>query len=412
MLINNVIDDVNVGRPCVQAVDLDEGRTWTVVGSDYRQVAPVEEWLEYLRRAQGASPHTVRSYATAMAQWWQLLDAVAVEWNAADLVTLGAFKAFLRTGRSVGVLKLQGEERAVRKDSTVEQRTHAVVSFYAYQRDVHGVPVHERLVRPARSGRPRYRRSLHHLGSRSAVSHRSVGRPAPREVPRRKILTPAQAAAILDACAQWDDQRLRWVGRLRERLFFETLAETGMRLGEALGLRHIDWIPGRGDQPAVEVAPRDDLPWARSKGMRRRRHLFVSDRLERLYGHYLWSLHDLGIDSSIANLDMWPVFVCLRQPHRFQPWKPSSVNDAVRRIKRQLGDAVPADWTPHWFRHTHATALLLGGTSPVAVMWRLGHADIQTTINHYGWVTSDAELKALGDWRRFCDGWAIEEPGA
>ena len=44
-------------------------------------------------------------------------------------------------------------------------------------------------------------------------------------------------------------------------------------------------------------------------------------------------------------------------------------------------------------------------------MWRLGHADIQTTINHYGWVTSDAELKALGDWRRFCDGWATAEPG-
>jgi hypothetical protein len=52
----NVFDDVNVGRPCVQAVDLDEGRTLTVVGSDSLPVVRVEEWLEYVRRAEGASP--------------------------------------------------------------------------------------------------------------------------------------------------------------------------------------------------------------------------------------------------------------------------------------------------------------------------------------------------------------------
>ena len=43
--------------------------------------------------------------------------------------------------------------------------------------------------------------------------------------------------------------------------------------------------------------------------------------------------------------------------------------DALRR--KGVG---PAGWTPHWFRHSHATALLLAGTPEWVVTRRLGHA--------------------------------------
>jgi integrase/recombinase XerD len=46
------------------------------------------------------------------------------------------------------------------------------------------------------------------------------------------------------------------------------------------------------------------------------------------------------------------------------------------------------------------------------VMRRLGHADIQTTLNLYGWVTEDAELRTLADWRAFCAGWRGWETSA
>jgi hypothetical protein len=39
-------------------------------------------------------------------------------------------------------------------------------------------------------------------------------------------------------------------------------------------------------------------------------------------------------------------------------------------------------------------------------MRRLGHADIQTTLEHYGWVTEDAELRAVADWTAYTAGWA------
>jgi hypothetical protein len=45
-------------------------------------------------------------------------------------------------------------------------------------------------------------------------------------------------------------------------------------------------------------------------------------------------------------------------------------------------------------------------------MRRLGHADIQTTLNLYGWVSEDAELAALADWRAFCAGWRGLDSGS
>jgi integrase/recombinase XerD len=35
-------------------------------------------------------------------------------------------------------------------------------------------------------------------------------------------------------------------------------------------------------------------------------------------------------------------------------------------------------------------------------MRRLGHADIQTTLGLYGWVSEDAELAALAGWGALC----------
>src|SRR5260370_116432 len=66
----------------VQRVLLDGQRTWTVTGDDHLPAGPVEEYLEFLRVAQQASPNTVRSYATSLARWWQ--DLTTARWAVAD----------------------------------------------------------------------------------------------------------------------------------------------------------------------------------------------------------------------------------------------------------------------------------------------------------------------------------------
>lgn len=198
---------------------------------------------------------------------------------------------------------------------------------------------------------------------------------------------------------------------MRDRLLWSLLAESGLRLGEALGLQHQDWHTGRGDTPFVEVVPRDgDPPGARVKGGHYRR-VFVSDELDRLYGEYLWQLCQAGADLAVPDLDQAPVFVNLAGGSRFAPWRPESVYDLVARLRRELDGQVPATWTPHWLRHSHATALLLSRVPVHVVSRRLGHADVQTTLQLYAHVTEDADLQAAARWQAFTAGWRLSAPG-
>ena len=287
-------------------------------------------------------------------------------------------------------------------------RVTAVMSFYRYHADAHGVAVASRLYRTTgRHRHSRYVSALAHTARgkrREPVVHvrRNDGRPVP-------VLSPAQVEAILDDCAQLDPLSGEWVGSLRDRLVFATLAEAGLRLGECLALRHCDWRTGRGATPSIEVVPRDDHPHGLRVKYGRYRRVYVSDDLERLYSEYLWRLVDAGAADEVDLEDHY-VFVNLTRGERFAPLRTETVYAKVRAIKSHLGPFVPDDWTPHWFRHSHATALLLAGCPDHVVMRRLGHADIQTTLNLYGWVTEDAELAALGDWQSFCH-WRGEPDG-
>jgi integrase len=181
------------------------------------------------------------------------------------------------------------------------------------------------------------------------------------------------------------------------------LAETGLRLGEALGLQHRDWHTGCGDTPFIEVIDREHPHGVRAKSGYRR--LYVSDELDRLYGEYVWRLCEAGADLAVDDFDASYVFVNLDREPRFAPWRPETVYDLVERLRRQLAGQVPRTWTPHWMRHSHATALLLSGVPVHVVSRRLGHADVQTTLNTYAHVTEDAEMRAVADWQAFTVGW-------
>lgn len=51
--------------------------------------------------------------------------------------------------------------------------------------------------------------------------------------------------------------------------------------------------------------------------------------------------------------------------------------------------------TPHWLRHTHALLLDRAGATLPEMRRRLGHADIQTTVNVYGGMIGDVRADVL-----------------
>ncbi len=392
----------------VQRICFSDGRpdSYTVVGPDALPIAQAREYLRFLVE-QGASPHTVRGYAYGLADWFTVLAAAGQSWDDFPTSVFGRFLVYLRTGDLPGDTRIGPAEQRLAA-SSVQQRAAAVLSMYRYHADANHVHTpYDRLF----TTRGRWRHQRRYVGMLDGVGPQRQGaHPVYRtRSPGRSatpVLLPEQVNAIIDACALQDDVGV-WTGGqsgLRNRLLLAVLAETGMRLGEALSLRHNDVHIGGGGTPYIEVVDRQDHP----HGVRVKtgpRRIYIGDDLAALYSEYVWQLVQMAADIAVADLPTHFVFVNLTHGVRFAAMRPETVYEKVRSIKRICGGAVPPDWTPHWMRHTHATALLLAGVAPHVVMRRLGHADVQTTLSTYGWVTADAELRSLAEWKNFTAGW-------
>lgn len=382
----------------------DGGRTWTVVDGAYRTVTPVEEWLEAHRQVW--SPNTVRGYATGLAQWWTFLEqrGEAAGWATLGVPAVSGFLSWLRNGRTVEH-SIVGDAQTAPSPETLEARLAALISFYRWHGAVNDVPVAGKLLR----GRPRCgpaRGLLSYLDGRGEAQPSSLVRV--RTIKRRDrppLLLPQQVQAILDGCAVYDPKSGEWQGNLRDRFLFALLAESGMRLGEALGMRVNEFVMGRGGTPYIEIVAREDNPNGARVKMLRSRRVYVGTDLERLYADYLTHLvcraAEFGITISPDEL----LFRNLDRAPRLSPLREGTVRDKVAALKRRrIG---PNDWTPHWFRHSHATALLLSGTPEWVVSRRLGHAHVQTTLDLYGWLSEDEALRAAANWKRYTDGWKV-----
>ena len=256
-----------------------------------------------------------------------------------------------------------------------------------------GVGLGGDLVRLVHGGRAVYKPMLEHIARRHGRERAVVRVRTPRRV-APPVLTPAQIDAMCDACASWDaaSRAVRAAG-----CGTACCGSCWPRPGCGWAKR---WGCSTGTGTPAAVTPRSSrwcpaTPGARSAGQGQRyRRLFISDELDRLYGEYLWQLCDAGADLAVPDLDAAQVFVNLAGGTRFAPWRPDSVYDLVNRLRRDLAGQVPQAWTPHWMRHSHATALLLAGVPVHVVSRRLGHADVQTTLELYAHVTEDAELRA------------------
>jgi integrase/recombinase XerD len=187
---------------------------------------------------------------------------------------------------------------------------------------------------------------------------RAVSLKAAKKLPR--VLTLEQMQALLDSCEH-----------LRDRLLLAMLYDTGMRIGEALGLRHNDIAAAERE---ITVVRRDNDNGARAKSITSRT-VPVSAELVRLYADYLHAEYgDLDSDYVFVNLWGCPVG---------RPWTYAAVYDLVRRLRRRTG----VDFDPHWIRHTAATRMLRDGISLEVVARLLGHSDVTVTATTYGHLT-------------------------
>lgn len=343
--------------------------SWTVLDGDLVTVAAAERFLAHLAAIE-RSPNTVRAYAHSLALWFEWLALRERGWEVAEVEDVSEFVRWLRApADNVIVLDISASRRA---ESTVNRHLAAVFGFYDFHARA-GVELAESLVAWRRVPRGSYKPFLHHVTAGRPIPTRPVKLKAPRRLPGS--LTVAEVTTILAACT-----------RLRDRFLFALLAETGMRIGQALGLRHADFVSRHRE---VTIVPRaDNVNGARAK-TRTTTTLPVSAPLVRLYSSYMHT--EFGdIDSDYVFVNLWADPV--GRPLRYQ---------AVAKLVGRLRETTGISFTPHLLRHTRATELIRAGVPIEIVSRMLTHRSVTTTSDTYLHLTINdvrAELIRAGVW--------------
>lgn len=182
-----------------------------------------------------------------------------------------------------------------------------------------------------------------------------VGEPKPRGLER------AQIDAVLAVIPR---------GQRRDRLLFRLLAETGLRISEALQL----------DIDDLDLTLNDEHLRVLGKRGQRRTVLLDDPQLVRLLRRYLKE----------TQARHGPLFRPLKngdgQPLRYQ---------TIQARWAAYCATAGVSCTLHQLRHSHATALVQDGVSLATIRKRLGHKHIQTTLRYAEQSdnVADAELR-------------------
>lgn len=350
----------------VQLVVMPDGaESWTLLDGDGEVVAPVEAYLAHLL-ALDRSPTTARTYATSLKLWFEFLACIEVGWDAAKVEHVSRFVAWLRAP-AANVVVLEGGD-ARRCAATVNKHLAALFSFYDYHAR-NGVALAEALVAWRRSSRGGYKPFLHHVTAGRPVPSRPLRVREPRRLAH--TLSEEQVLALVGACSH-----------LRDRFLLCLLAETGMRIGQALGLRHCDFVSHRCE---VEIVPRaDNANGARAKTLEAVT-VPVSAGLVRLYSAYMFDEY--------GETDSDYVFVNLFAEPYGEPLNYDAVHKLVGRLRARTGIV----FNLHMLRHSRATELLRNGVPLEVVSKLLTHRSTATTSGTYSHLDAEDLRAALVD---------------
>lgn len=337
--------------------------SWLVIDDNGLPIAPIQEFVRHLEFTE-KSPNTIRAYAHHLKLFWEFLDDERDNWHAISINHLARFIHWLRSKDSQIICFTSTSKRA---ETTVNSIMTCLSSFYRYHKQLGNTQVE--LNEPSTyATHQRYRSFLHHIHKHNPIYKKIISLKKTHKMP--KTLSKNQIEVILAACLN-----------TRDRLLIALLYETGLRIGQALGLQHEDiqsW------DNVIQIIPREHLiNGARTKS-RKPYIVHVSPNLMELYTTYI---NEFLINEPLHQ----HVFINLKtcEPLKYQ---------SVRSLFNRLFKKTKIEITPHMFRHTHATELIRQGWEAHLVQKRLGHVSIQTTLDIYSHLDTQDLKNAYEDY--------------
>lgn len=336
---------------------VDGGHRWVVVDAELMLHHEATAFLACLAGAS-RSPNTLRAYAGRVAMFLGWCESDGADWRSVSLADLARFKHWAEV-TPIGAGRC-------RQGSTVNALLTAVCELLRFcaRAGMIETVVAERLCQPRwlRFAPPGF--DAGESGQFRMLRARSLKARAETVFP--EALTAEASQAVLAGCR-----------RPRERFVVVLLRDSGLRIGEALGLRREDMhlLPdSRSLGCAVvgahlHVRHRANPNGALAKS-RFPRTVPASDDIVVAYGDYQAERCSVvgaeGNDMVLVNLYHQPLGAAMGY---------RAVKDFFDRLARSCGFAV----RPHMLRHTAATNWVRAGVPLDVVQRLLGHASLAST---------------------------------
>ncbi|WP_081143762.1 tyrosine-type recombinase/integrase [Bacillus cereus] len=338
-------------------------------------VMPVMKYLKYLDKT-GKSPNTQKTYCYSLKHFFTYLEETNKNYKCIRLDDLIEFVGWLRSPyKCLKVTPIQ-KEIAKRTEKTINLTITVIANFYDYlyrNEEVQNDMMEKLMKQMFTGGYSRYKDFLHHVNKDKPSIRNILKLKEPRK--KVRILTKEQVQQVLNVTTN-----------IRDTFLIQLLFETGLRIGEVLSLFIEDFIFDHAKGHRIRLVDRGELE-NEAKLKTGERDIFVSQSLLDLYDDYLYEI----IDELDVNTNF--VFIKLRGDNTGKPMTYSDVESLFKRLRKKTG----INLHPHLFRHTHATIYYQKTKNIKQVQERLGHSQIQTTMNLY-LHPSDDEIRE--DWKK------------
>ena len=359
----------------VQEVKVQGQRKYLLIGSEGIPITPVVKYLKYLDQT-GKSHNTLKTYCYGLKHYFTFLEETGKDYKQITLQGMTEFVSWLQNPYRNSKVITASPMASKLTAKTVNLTITVVTNFYdyLYRNDELPTDVADKLMKQIYVGNgKRYKGFLHHITKGNPVTKNLLKVKEPKK--KLKTLTKEQVVQLVQATSN-----------IRDEFLLNLLFETGLRIGEVLSLHIADFKRDYRIGYHIQLVDRGELENG-AKLKTNERKIEISSDLMNLYDDYLYEvLDELETDTNF-------LFVKLKGANKGEPLEYTDVQSLFKRLKQKTG----IDAHPHLLRHTHASIYYQTTKDVKLVQERLGHAQIQTTMDIYVHQT-DEEIRA--EWEK------------
>jgi integrase/recombinase XerD len=338
-----------------------------LVDQDCEFILPVKFYLDYLAALE-KSPHTLENYCRHLCLYFTFLEQIHRDWRQATPDDLVHFVQWLRNPqRQAGLPSIH--QTSPLSERSVNTIVTAVSSFYRYHLQRGETPAN-----PVLSEQISNRFS----GFKPFLIHASRGQT------RRRVIKLKEPEKRIKTVKDADFETfLATIDNVQFRCIVLLMREGGLRIGEVLGLLIQDLEFHRNGLWIWRRSGLENGALAKSLAEGEERFVDLSPALMALLDRLLLQ-HTFDTDH---------LFVVLK-PNATDQWGNATYGhplsrEAVKGLFRYYSKKSGIPIHAHLLRHSHATELIKAGWDASHVQQRLGHAQVQTTINTYVHLDTD-----------------------